>query len=605
MLRPDDHALLTSALRPPAGFALDRAVGTTFTLDLVALMLTQLTFATHDMGTDVDKVAPIALLDALTRNARVTTVFVHGGGIGVPAKYRPLFALLEDSIVEVTAPGGGIFHPKLWALRFRSPVGALHHRVLVLSRNLTFDRSWDTMLRLDQAGPDSRAARLGGAGFAAFLRELPAMAKPGTAPDVEDLARTLEAVDFELPAPYDDATVWALGNGRRFEPGWQAWNGLLISPFLARGVVDDIARCVSTLKVVSTASSLDQVGNPPTNTTFYTLNPVVDAEAGAYEAGEHGEPSPEEARVLLRGLHAKVLVLEDWHGARTFTGSANATWAGFGQNVEINVELRGRNGPAGIGAVWTTNGKDDLGLEALVTEYDPKQPDPAEQLREDLEWDLTHYQNLLASLGVTTTIAPLGEDTFTLTVNVPDHGHRSAEGRDITTTLRPLTLSAEARPLAPRLAWGPLSLAALTPYVVATSRVAEAGMTVQSSCVLATTLVGDVPDRRDRVLRKVLEDANILAYLALLLTGPATEGDSSGLLEALSRADAVGVGREADLPPIVLFEPLVRAAVGDGDAIARVASLVGELRRLGEDERLPKGFLDLWQVALAASGSLS
>ena len=67
MLRPDDHTLLTTALRPPVGYALERAVGTTFTLDLVALMLTQLTFATHDTGTDVDKIAPIALLDAVTR----------------------------------------------------------------------------------------------------------------------------------------------------------------------------------------------------------------------------------------------------------------------------------------------------------------------------------------------------------------------------------------------------------------------------------------------------------------------------------------------------------------------------------------------------------
>ena len=34
MLAPDNRALLLDALRPPPGYSLDRAVATTFTLDL-------------------------------------------------------------------------------------------------------------------------------------------------------------------------------------------------------------------------------------------------------------------------------------------------------------------------------------------------------------------------------------------------------------------------------------------------------------------------------------------------------------------------------------------------------------------------------------------
>ena len=43
-----------------------------------------------------------------------------------------------------------IFHPKVWVLRFRGLDDSALHRVLVLSRNLTFDRCWDTMLRIDE-----------------------------------------------------------------------------------------------------------------------------------------------------------------------------------------------------------------------------------------------------------------------------------------------------------------------------------------------------------------------------------------------------------------------------------------------------------------------
>ena len=51
----------------------------------------------------------------------------------------------------VSAPQGGVFHPKFWLLRYlpQDSGGPARYRLLVLSRNLTYDRSWDTMLRLD------------------------------------------------------------------------------------------------------------------------------------------------------------------------------------------------------------------------------------------------------------------------------------------------------------------------------------------------------------------------------------------------------------------------------------------------------------------------
>ena len=45
MLAPDSRALLLDALRPPRGSSLDRAVATTFTLDLEAALMVPLAFA--------------------------------------------------------------------------------------------------------------------------------------------------------------------------------------------------------------------------------------------------------------------------------------------------------------------------------------------------------------------------------------------------------------------------------------------------------------------------------------------------------------------------------------------------------------------------------
>jgi hypothetical protein len=609
MLRPDEHALLTSAIRPPAGYTLDKAVGTTFTLDLVALMLTQLTFATHDMGEDIDGIASIALLDAVNRNAKNTTVFVHGGGINVPSKWRPLLALLEDCIVEVKAPVGGVFHPKFWALRFKSTDGMYLHRVLVLSRNLTFDRSWDTMLCLEESAGHGGGNTLSGEDFAEFLRSLPGMAtRMPAGRGLDDLSNTLAHANFALPHPYTEAHVWAVGHGKRFEPGWSGLHALLLSPFLAKSVVNAIAASVSTLKVVSSQASLDHVGSPPANATFYTLNPVVDPERHAAVEDLDGESAEanKEARPELRGLHAKALIIEDRRYSRTFTGSSNATGVAHVTNIELNVELRGRktsqNAASGIDAVWNNNpnDKNDLGLESLVKEYEPQPADPDEQVRGELEWELTHYHNRLSSIGITTTVIPDGAETFSLTVGVPEHDRISRSGEQILTTMRPIT-SGITQQLPPSTPWQAMSVGAVTPYCVATSTIARSNVEVSSSCVLLTELRGDIPDRRDRVLKDILKETNILAYLAFLLANPADEGSGMGV-EMLDRLSAATAAKDHHRTPLVIFEPMIHAALRDPAAIERVSSLIAELERLGEVENLPPAFLELWSVAQAASG---
>ena len=48
MLAPDSRELLLDALRPPTGCSLDRAVATTFTLDLETALTVPLAFAGSD-----------------------------------------------------------------------------------------------------------------------------------------------------------------------------------------------------------------------------------------------------------------------------------------------------------------------------------------------------------------------------------------------------------------------------------------------------------------------------------------------------------------------------------------------------------------------------
>lgn len=158
MLDPQDRKLLFDLLKPPTGYRLDAAIGTTYSLDLLALLVTPLAFTLFDYEAKDGRISasPSALLESLRRYANRTHIFCQAGLIHVPSKNRRLFSYLEKSVFEVTpADSNGVFHPKLWILRFqpteREPDKdwPIVYRFLCPSRNITFDRSWDTMLALE------------------------------------------------------------------------------------------------------------------------------------------------------------------------------------------------------------------------------------------------------------------------------------------------------------------------------------------------------------------------------------------------------------------------------------------------------------------------
>ena len=67
----------------------------------------------------------------------------------MPNKANPVFALLESSIFEVVLKKERSFHPKVWLVKYIDSNGKALYRLIVLSRNLTFDRSWDVAVVLE------------------------------------------------------------------------------------------------------------------------------------------------------------------------------------------------------------------------------------------------------------------------------------------------------------------------------------------------------------------------------------------------------------------------------------------------------------------------
>src|SRR6266498_3895741 len=116
MLEPQRRRLIADVLRPPDGYALHRAIGTTFSLDLLALLAAPLSFVAYGWESSGEEETPsdlAAMLEALRRYADRITVFCQAGRITVPAPEQPLYMHLEGSVIEC-APARGLFHPKVW-----------------------------------------------------------------------------------------------------------------------------------------------------------------------------------------------------------------------------------------------------------------------------------------------------------------------------------------------------------------------------------------------------------------------------------------------------------------------------------------------------------
>ena len=102
MLEPQERRQLLDCLRPPEGYSLDAAVGTTYSLDLLALLTAPVAFTFFDWENEAGRPTanPHALLAAIRRNADRMALFCQAGGIHIPSGDKRLFSYLEDSVFQ-------------------------------------------------------------------------------------------------------------------------------------------------------------------------------------------------------------------------------------------------------------------------------------------------------------------------------------------------------------------------------------------------------------------------------------------------------------------------------------------------------------------------
>jgi len=637
MLGTRERTLLLESLRPPAGYRLRRAVGTSYTLDLIALLTAPLAFTFFDAHDEdgAPVTDPVALLEALRRHAENVTLFCQAGAIAVPKPAQTLLAYLEGSVIEVQPPQAeGVFHPKVWVLDFEAQGKPIVYRVLCLSRNLTFARSWDTCLCIEGPLTKRRRGYWRNKPLADLLQALPEIAaRPISVElreDLERMAYDIRRVDFQPPHPFTDFRVHHFGLRRK--QGWPfpaSERSLVVSPYLAGSAVQDLVRGHGLDVLISRPEAFEEVvhnvGSKALPRTCYVLSPGADldvleaTDTDEGTGGADGRP-PAQDPVELAGLHAKLFLFENGREARLFSGSANATRAAFRQNVEVLVELVGSKRDCGITSLLGSD--DDPRLEtlrSLLQEYRPPHSlEPPDDPRRILEKRAESLARSFGAARLTATARAVDEGPhwdITLAGRLPEIP-AGTEIRAWPATLPPEKAQGISGPAArqgpdgpsadpPRIAsFTDLSFEALTAFFVFEISLREGPHVARQRFVVTAELAGVPENRKERLLRSLLEDRDrVLRLLFLILMDEGA--DISAFIQAARRNDSASGGSFGGWDRAALLEALLRSLSRNPERIDHAARLIADLARTMEGkDLLPERLEEIWEPVWQAREAL-
>jgi len=601
MLNPSHRSLNTSFLIPPVGMIFDEAILTTYSLDPSVLL--EIPVYLSLLATDSKTIDPYSVLASIKKLKERITIFSQRGLIQVPKdrKPNPVFSYLEDMIIESESPRGGVFHPKIWLLRFINGKDIVY-RLVVLSRNLTRDNSWDIALQLD--GHVGKKRNPKNDPIIYFLLNTLNRFKDGElkhkkTQQINKITRDLNKVQWCLPEGFNDISFYFLDQGP------YQWNIqkneklLIISPFCSDAVLKKLASSSKTCFLLTREEELLAL-KPATLKAFdqeiYTLaDGLVDDDDTNDDQNNNFQVKTDQ--ILTKGLHAKAYiyeVLEDGESkTHVVVGSANATDAALTckKNDEILVELVSDDSEL----INVDHFLSSMKANGYLTQYDDLSAIGDSSLSEDDQL-LEEIRKWICSTSIR------GYCTFDETSNYWNYV-LNAEGmntqnnyQDYETKVWPITLD-EKRAQSwnisktnENIAFSNLTSTAISSLIAFEIR--HKLRQEQARFVLKIT-VSDLPSDRDaEILRTLINNKEgFLQYLRILL-GYVYATDKISTKNG--EADFNWLNRLLD-DETTLFEDLFVIYMKEPERLQDIQKLVNDLG--GEDSaHIPKEFIQLWNV---------
>jgi hypothetical protein len=592
MLNPNCRSLYTGILTPPPEMVLDEAICTTFSLDPFVMLFVPLHLSMLAAGRGGTKWEGISLLESIERLSSRITIYTQKGRLQVPKISHVMYGLLESMMVEVKAPLGGVFHPKLWVLRFVNvdDSNQILIRLAVLSRNLTQDKSWDLSLVLE--GTPGRRYVADNREIGELISDLPNMAT-----DTVNESRILQAkrlgdevrhVQWELPAGFEMVAFKVLGRRKKTWVPVRSNRLAVISPFCGNKALKQIAETSrDPVVLISRPETLRKL-KPETCGLFsrcFVLN-----EAAETEDGEDIDTWEDRD---TRGLHAKAYISEKGWNTRIDMGSANATDAALlgSKNIEVVVSIVGKR--SAVGSIETLYDVQNLG--AVLSEFKPSDIEEDEDLdQENAEEALEKARDALVDAQLSVGCeAVLGDERWALYIEGDfPRLNRIACCRMWPITVdqtRAVTIMVENPPR--RIELGKFGAASLTGLIAVELQAVAKEVYLRFTLNLPTRNFPEA--RRTAILKTVVRNQDgFLRYLMLLLGEEAPEDGNGGT--GIGESDG---RKKISENPFPLLEEMVRAF---SRRLERLEDIRRVVKRLTEDDNatdfIPVEFLEMWQV---------
>jgi hypothetical protein len=581
-------------LMPPAGFSLQQAVATCYSVDLdtllsipVALFYAQ-TMEGQLQGKDIE------LIRAIQQTAQMLSIYHQEGQIRVPHAARNIYAYFEDALVPVLPENAFTsFHPKTWVLRYErvDAPGDVVFRLIVLSRNLTFDRSWDVAACLEgRLGtiPLQKNASL--VDFCTSLHKLRPL--PAGQPFLDELAR----VEFQPPEGFSDFEFHPIGIPKYSDnpiTKRKADRLLCISPFLHADVLTRLARNSTEPPILlSRRIELEQI----TPSVLSQLRPyclsdvIVDGER--LSTAEEGDAEPQE-----QDLHAKLFLFEANAITHWILGSANATLAAFERNVEFMIELKGSSSTTRFAKVLKQLlGNDEL--SGLFVAFRPEEGGVKDEAENSQRAAVRQLEYAILKAPVSGSVSRSdNQENFDLSLTL-DFAAVSVKPQ-FSIMVRPFVPDVAEQRIRPGrlnlLNFANISETSLSRFVSMTIR--DGDVTLREFLV-RIEIEGLPATRLHNIFRGIINNRDkFFAYLCLLLTDemPVSDSRTSGLGSAGKSAS--NTAWELDVP---VFEQLLVTASRNPQRLHEIDRVIASLLTAEENNIIPAEFLSMWEVFKAA-----
>ena len=601
MLNPNNDRLdYGQILAPPAGYNLDFAVGTTYSLNLDALVGASLALGLSEETDSELMNNPVCLLEALRSTGDNVALFCEGGQIHMPNRVTPLYILLEKMVFSVKTPKRkGIaaypsFHPKFWLIRYRNNDGDLRYRVIVLSRNLTFDRNWDIAYYMDGHVTEDTTDK--NEPVCDFLRYLAAQL-PNTESG-KDKARKIRALIRELPnvifEPLEKAfyDYEFIPNGvRRASGGVYQFDEtdlfkdtfheiLIISPFLSGGVIRDFNdRNTRSLindaryMLITREMSLGRL-KPEDVSHFqiYTMrDAVIDGETAI---------SDEAQEIQKQDIHAKIYMIRKYSSSDLYLGSLNASHNAVYGNIEFMIRLRSK--------------RRYLDLDKLAASlFGPEKDGSDNPFQEVTLQTAIIEEEDEPTKALDAVVKEINRSNPTAVVHQEDEEYYSAsvhfencDTKGYQISIRPL-LSRRTEDFSRDILFTQLTITQLSEFYVIS--VSDGEQAIERILIIPTDGLPD--DREKQVVSSVINDRDCFyRYIAFLL------GDDS----ILSMLEINNAGVEADdtmsrqvyhVP--ALYEKMLQTAAVNPEKFKGIEYL---MKTISEDGIIPEDFKKLYET---------